>query len=396
MGGGTRLLQVRSVASSWFPVLVVVLVVLMAVGGWATYTAHAAPGSTDEQSERVHWTVAGSFEHSADVTRENPVFDVGETLSNRGTYFTTASPVLDGRFIATYTGAETDLESVSLNATLVTRAVDEETVFWTHERSLQTASASGVASGETTAVEFSLNASALAERQAEIESELGSTPGETESAVVVAITAAGTADGQPAELSTTHRLPISVDGDTYSVGSTQPVRESMTTTEIVSVPREYGPLRSAGGPLLFVAALAALSVLGIARDREALELTPAERRELQFQEDRAAFDEWIVTVRLPEAVHDRPRATADSLADLVDFAIDTDSGVVEDPDTGTFYAVGDELLVAYERPEFAGDSGNDTVGDGGSQSEAPDSDAVKSAAESDSNAARAGETSDSS
>jgi len=38
---------------------------------------------------------------------------------------------------------------------------------------------------------------------------------------------------------------------------------------------------------------------------------------------------------------------------VIDFAIDADTGVIENPDTGLFYAVADELVVVYEPPALA-------------------------------------------
>ena len=352
MSRGTQSLRVRAVASSWFAALVVACVALAALGGFVAYTAHAAPGSTDVASERAHWSVDGEFGHSADVTRQNPVFNVGATLSNRSTYFTNAAPVLDGRYVARYAGATTESASVSVDAALVVRSVGENTVYWTDRQALDDDTAS-VSPGESVTVEFSLNATEVAQRASTIQSGLGSTPGAVETFVAVAVDVEGTADGQPAALSFTHRLPVSVNGDTYAVGPAETSRETMTTTETLTTPREYGLLWSLGGPLLLVLGSGGLAGLALGRQRGALELSVAERRLLQFRDERAEFDEWVVSVRLPAELSERPRAEADSLSDLVDFAIDTDSGVLEDPDTGTFYAVGEELLVAYEPPRLA-------------------------------------------
>jgi hypothetical protein len=355
MGEGTRWLRVRAVVSSWFPVLVAALAVLAVAGGWAAYTAHAAPGTTTQQSEQAHWTVSGEFQHSADVTRENPVFDVGTTLSNRSTYFTTASPVLDGRYVATYSGVGAETASIDLDATLVVRAADEDgnTVYWSDRRPLDETSASEVQSGDSASVAFSLNATQIAQRQSEIQESLGQTPGTIETFVAVDATTEGSVEGQPASLSLTHRLPVSVNGDTYTVGPAATGSKSMTTTETVTVTNDYGPLWSVGGPLLLLGGVGGLALLGVGRHRGAFALAAAEQDLLAFRDERAEFDEWVVRARLPEAVHERPRATAESLSDVVDFAIDSDTAVVEDPDSGTLYAVDDQLLVAYEPPELA-------------------------------------------
>jgi hypothetical protein len=351
MGRGSGWVRVRAFASSSFSVLVVVLLACAAIGGWATMTAHAAPGTDEKLSEEVHWTVTGEFDHSATVTRENPVFDRGTVLADRQTYYLTAAPVLDGEFTAEYASVESTDADLSVDAELVVREVGEDVVYWSERRQLATTE-STVASGEQRAVSFAVNVSDVADRRSEIRDGLGQTPGDLETYVAMAVTAEGTANDAPAELSFTQRLPLSIDGDTYSVESPGQTSEALTTTETVQVERSYGPLWSVGGPALFLVAGGGLVALAFGRRRGLLELSAAERSRLTFQQDRATFDEWIVAVRLPDAVHDLPRADAESLADLVDFAIDTNTGVVEDPDTGTFYAVGDELLVAFEPPDF--------------------------------------------
>lgn len=350
MGEGSGWLRARAIASAWFPVLVVVLVALAAVGGWAAMTAHATPGTIEQRSEQAQWTVTGEFDHSATVTRENPVFERGTELSDRQTYYRTAAPVLDGEFTAEYTSVDASEADLSVDADLVVREVGEDVVYWSERTQLAT-NESTVASGDEHSVSFSVNVSEVAQRRAEIQDGLGQTSGDVETFVAVDVTAAGTADDGPAELSFTHRLPVSIEGDTYAVASPGKASETLTTTETVQVERSYGPLLSVGGPLLFLGASGGLVALAVGRRRGLLALSDEERRRLTFQQDRETFDEWIVEVRLPDAVHDRPRADAESLADLVDFAIDTNTGVIEDPDSGTFYAVGEHVLVAYEPPE---------------------------------------------
>ncbi|SEO81417.1 hypothetical protein SAMN04487948_105289 [Halogranum amylolyticum] len=56
----------------------------------------------------------------------------------------------------------------------------------------------------------------------------------------------------------------------------------------------------------------------------------------------------------PPETLDRPRAEAESLSDLVDFAIDANTGVVESPAGDSFFVVTDECLVTYEPPSVPG------------------------------------------
>lgn len=365
MAEGTTALRVRALVASWFTVLAAVAVALAAVGGAAAYTAHVDPGTTAEQVERTHWRADGGFAHSADVTRENPVFAVGSTLSNRSTYYTGPTPVLDGRYVLTYAGAGAEPASVALDADLLIQSTGEETVYWSNRIALDTVEAESVAHGESVRLGFSLNASRVAERRSSIQQGLGDTQGEVSTFVAVDVTVAGTANGEPANLSFTHRLPISVGGGTYSVGPEEAGTEPVTTTRTVTTPREYGPFWSFGGPLLLLLGVGGLAALVVGRRRDAFGLSAAERDLLAFREERAEFDEWVVRARLStDEFGDRARADAESLEDVVDFAIDAGTGVVEDPDSGLFYAIAEELAVVYEPPALARRELRDADGDG--------------------------------
>lgn len=353
MTEGTNGLRLRAFVASWFAVLAAVAVALAGVGGAVAYTAHVDPGSTTEQVERTHWEADGAFHHAADVTRENPVFPVGTTLSNRSTYYTGPAPVLDGRYVLTYAGAGAEPASVDLSADLVIQSSAEGTVYWSNRTRLDTASGESVAPGESVELGFSLNATEVAERRSKIQEALGETEGQVSTFVAVDATVAGSANGAPANRSFTHRLPVSVSESTYTVGPEESGSEPMTTTRTVPTPREYGPFRSVGGPLLLLVGASGLGVLAVGRHRDRFALSDAERDLLAFREERAEFDEWVVRARLSTEFDDRARADAESLEDVVDFAIDAGTGVVEDPDSGLFYAVAEELVVVYEPPALA-------------------------------------------
>jgi hypothetical protein len=371
MTGETRWLRVRAFAGEWFVVLVVAFAVLAVAGGYAAGTAYAAPGTTAEQQTVEHWAVGGEFEHSATVTRENPVFETGETLEGRSTYFVGASPVLDGTYTVSHSDPTGDAEPVDVTATatLVLESASEGVTYWTDRERLATTEAT-LAPGETEPLAFDMNASRVGQRATEIQEGLGDTAGDVSASVVVAVNATGTVAGSEYPVSYTQSVPLTLGGSTYGVETPDPASEAATTQRTVRVANSYNPLWTVGGPLLLVVGLAGLGALGAASRRDELGLTEAERDYLAFRDDRAEFDEWVVRARLPSAVHDRERADAESLADLVDYAIDADVGVVEDTASGTFYAVTRELVVAYDPPAepdvaspFGDDAGERTTDD---------------------------------
>ena len=378
MREGTTRLRLRALLDSWFPVLVVVVVAIGALGGWATVTAHATPGTVETTQEETAWSVDGSFEHSAEVTRENPVFPTGTTLTDRSTYFVGVSPELDGTFTARYDSSGSGQGEITMESRLVHRATEEETVFWTSSTDLTSTDGVVLGPGETETLEFSVNASRANDQRENITAALGGSPGELETYVAVDVSASSTGTTGSSSLSYTATLPVTLSGGTYSVGSPTSTSEQVTYTTTETVPREYGPLMRLGGPLVLLVGLIGLAGLGIVRVRdEQLALTPEEREFLEYRQQRNEFDEWVVRAELPESMFSRETTKADSFEDIVDFAIDSDVAVIEEPSRGQFYAVTPDLLVTYRPPEPLDDASNEAPEpeeiDDGSSDEAEES-----------------------
>jgi len=360
---GTRL-RVRAVLSDRFSVVLAVCLVVAAVGAGLVYTTHVDPGTETETRTVSSLTVESEYAYSAEVTRPNPVFATGTVLDDRNTFFTRISPELDVEVATRYAAPSAEDVTVEMRSTLVLRNVGEEgTVYWRETEPLATETASSVAPDETVTAAFDLNGSAVDARVASIDEQLGASPGETETLVRTDIAVDGTVGGVPTTRSQTVDMTIDRAGETYTVDDPGLQSDTTEQTQEVTVERSYGLLRSVGGPTLLLVGLAAGGGLWYARRKSNLELTAAEREYLSYRDDRSEFDEWITALRLPASVHDRPEAKASSLRDLVDFAIDNDTGVVEDPTTGCFHAVAGECVYTY-RPPHAGSDDGTTAPDG--------------------------------
>jgi hypothetical protein len=360
-------LRLRALLAEQFALVVTVLVVLAAVGGFATYTAYVEPGTTTEERVVSTWETTGSFDHSATVVEENPVFPVGSTLRNRSVYFTRLAPGFNGTYVFGYrtTGdgeltAEVDLALVTRSSASDGTGADSG-VLWETRRSLGETRTTTLGSGERAAVPFSFNASAVEQRRDRIARQLGTSSGTVETVVQATVDVSGTVNGERIEDSRTHTLPLAFESSTYRVGAVQEPTTRVEITQPVTVPQEYGPLWTVGGPGLVLVSLGGLAGLGVVRSRRQLGLTDAERRWLRYREDRSEFDEWITAFSLPDEAFDRPRAEAASLGDLVDFAIDTDGGVVESPGGSEYLVVGEEFLYTYTAPQPPEPNGETTT-----------------------------------
>ncbi|PGF17254.1 hypothetical protein CP556_14875 [Natrinema sp. CBA1119] len=152
-------------------------------------------------------------------------------------------------------------------------------------------------------------------------------------------------------------LSISIDSALYRVTtpSEQTTQYGEQTNSVTAVSSTPAPYR-VGGPLALLIAVGGLGSLGFLQSSGCLSLSDSELMWLAFHDDREDFDDWITTIRLPDEAFDRPRAEADSLASLVDLAIDTDNSVIEDPDEDGYYVIHDEYLYTYVPPAADNDS----------------------------------------
>ncbi|WP_423996510.1 DUF5305 domain-containing protein [Halorubrum trapanicum] len=346
-----RRLRLRAVLNAQSTAILVACLLLVAVGAGLAYTTHVDPGTETERRTVSSLTVESEYRHSATVTEPNAVFETGTELDGRDTYFTRVAPELDVNVATSYAAPTAENVTVEVDSALVIRNVGEEgTVYWRETEPLASETVSNVAPGEPVNASFTLNSTAIDGRVASIEEELGASPGETETFVTTEVAVDGSIGGVPTASTQTVDMTITHGGDTYSVDEPGVQSDTTERTEPVTVEREYGVLRSFGGPLLLLVGLVGAGGIGYATREYDLALTDAEREYLSYRDDRSEFAEWITTFRLPASVHDRPTAEAGSLRDLVDFAIDNDTGVVEDPETGAFHAVAGEFLYTYRPP----------------------------------------------
>jgi hypothetical protein len=367
-------LRIRAVLSSHGQTLVVVFLLLGIAGGWMTYSTVFAPGTETTEQVANSWTYGQSFEHEATVATENDVYPVGRTLENRSTYFRSITPELAGTHVTKYTGEQGNV-TATVTLSLVLRGVDggsrtaDASVIWATNRQLDRRVVTGLSPGERVTSSFTIDVDAVTNETARIREQLGSNTGEREVLVRAVTEFEGQVNGDRVDRTSNATLAIEPQGSTYEVSETGSDRETVTQTAQIEVERSYGFLRTALGPILLVGGFGGAGGLALARRKNLVELSNAELDRLSYLDDREQFDEWISQIALPAAAFDLPEAEAASLGALVDFAIDTDNGVVESPDEAAFYVVHDGYLYTYRPPVL------DEELDSGSPGEEPTFDA---------------------
>lgn len=349
-----QLFQAKTLLSDNFGLVLGVLIVLSLTGGYITYTTHVEPGTEIQEYEESSWSSTAQYTHQAEVRRPTTVFNEGQILQNRGSYFRNVSPLLNGTFYYQYTataGGELQLET---DHTLILRSVDgdeDETVeYWRIERPLNQSVHESVSPGERIHAPFHINVSSVAEEISRIEEELGGTPGEKEILVKSQVQASGTRNDIAVNDVWSYEKKIQTSGNVYTVETEGPYTESGEQIGTTTVVKSFGPLRTLGGPTLIVLPLLAVVGLGIARWRGALAVSEQEREWLSHAATHEEFEEWISTGTVSTELIPSRQIAVETLEGLVDIAIDSNRRVIQDPHRGQYLVLLEEIAYTYESP----------------------------------------------
>lgn len=346
-------LKLRGLLDRRFTVIVALLVLLAAVGGWAAYTAHVDPGEQTKEQVISTVSVSGSYDHGATIREQNPAFENGTRLSERAIYPLEAAPQLDGAYAFSYGAASASDVSVEIQQTVTVRNVQEETIIWSDQLDSRTVTVKNVEPGEQVTVPLNIDVNGVQQRIERIEQSLGTLPGSYKIIVETRPVLSGTVNGQPQTLSRSEAFAVTLDRNVYEVTSDAAGVTETPQTETITTTRERGPLMGIGGPLGMI--VAALAMLGLVwgRNTKNLTLTAEERAWLDYHDDRTEFDEWITQVKLPSDTRNGVKARAASLQDLVDISMDMDAPVMEDLLTGDFFVTDGEQIYRYSPPKLA-------------------------------------------
>jgi len=353
---GKRGRRIRAVLDGQFWLVVGVLGVLVVGGGYVTYDAYTDPGVHVEQRPGTSAEFAGEFTHRATVQSPNPVFATGETLENREAYFSRLTPRLNGTFIYTYDASRSGDLQVDVDLELRIRSIggaSEEgqgLEYWSVTRRVNDTEAASLSPDEEVRVTFSRNVTELFNETRLIDERVGGTPGTKEVRLVAVVDTEGEINGQSVTRTNEYPIRFRDDDSIYRVDDPGRVVNTTSTNRTVTVQNTVGPLRKGGAPLVFVLGLVGAISLGIARYRNGIELTDAERSYMAYEQSRAEFDDWITTARLDPETFASERIEVETLDGLVDVAIDSDRRVLQDVATDTCYCRVDGLVYRYEPP----------------------------------------------
>lgn len=140
-------------------------------------------------------------------------------------------------------------------------------------------------------------------------------------------------------------------GNSTSVPVSVSARITASTDSVPpSVPKRSGPLRTLGGPLLFLLSILGILAMGVLEHGGSLSLSDWERAELDYLDSRAEYDDYITRGTPSSDLLELPTVKTKDLEALVDLAIDTDNRVIENPDQNQHMVVDSDVVFVYNPP----------------------------------------------
>lgn len=364
----------------FLPIVGLLLVVAL-LGGAIAYQTHAVTAYETEEEVVSSWSETTTVSHQAQVVRPNLVFDPNRIVANQPAYFTQLSPELQGVHQYRFQASDEGSVDVDRTASLRIRSVDGDGApYWQRTELLAEDRVAGVSPGEAARMSVDLNVTDAVREIERTEASIGSSIGRSEIAIVFDTTVRGTVNGE--SIATAHRdsLVLRPDDATYRVEASEGNSGSYERTEEFSVPVVYGPIRSYGPFFLIGGAI--LSAVGLASVRHWRGIGPSEETIalVEWQAERAAFEEWISRASVPDDALRGSAIELDSLEAVVDVAIDTRNRVFEDVTRDAFYVLDDDRHYVYvpeilsAEPEPLSEAGGDDtreVGHSGAEAGEP-------------------------
>ena len=342
-------LRIRAVLEKWSGVLLAVLLILAAVGGWWSYQVHATQDIEREEVVVEQWSESTAYEHSAVITNDSLVFEEGQRVRDRPVYYVNLTRELDVTYAYEHT-AETGSVNVTTDVRLQYRGVEGDTVLWQYAEPLASGRDTGVTNEANHTVDAGVEIDSVFETIRTIEQQLGAA-GTIEIRIVAASSVNGTLAGQPVSETYESTMPMTVNPQTFRVLEMNTVDESGQRTETVERTVDPGTGEAIGSLLLALLGAGGAAGLFVAQRSGYTTVSPDEREILEIHQQEQEFSEWITRGTFPSERDYEATVLVDDLEGLVDVAIDTNKRVIKDEQLGVSTVLDGDFAYLYVRPD---------------------------------------------
>ncbi len=336
--------QVASAISKYYIVFAVILIALAGIGGFWLYQNSQTELAT-RNVKQTAYIYEGGFQHSAEVTEPNELWQVGAILNNRPAYFLSITPELETNFRFNLYQASAVQADARVDTELVISTVRDQMEYWKETRYLEGDVFSLQERSST--LNITLNLPQIKERIENIQENIGYRGGSTNVKLISTVEIDGRIEGNDVEISETYEMPLNL-GETIvtlspNISRTQEVTETITR-EVEVKPTLFERLYPS---ILLAASLIALGFVTLEKRR----INESELTLLKKQQELNEFKEWISRGKLPE-IDSKTTVKMNSLEDLVDTSVDMNRRVIYDEERNIHFFIHENYLYTYEPEEY--------------------------------------------
>ncbi|QZA88489.1 DUF5305 domain-containing protein [Salinarchaeum sp. IM2453] len=358
-------LRMKSVIDQWFLPIVVICLLLVAAGGFLVYTGVADPGESEEQEVVASAQYDSSFDYSVVVDEDveiegETVFRAGERQpSGQSFYLRDVGTTVEGSLDINTDANEFENFSLAQDPEVVVslEGTSDGQQIWDVKSEIEDHTTE--VGDDEASIEFEFDVTDIEDRISDAEGAVGGAV-DVEAEVLVSTTVAGSLDGEERFVEETGSIDVDIGTTTFELDADHEVSPEPGVTanpgqiqivELTTTTESPSYIQGMLGVLLIVGGLGGIGIAGISFRTMDLPPSKEEQSWLEYQSDRDEFDEWITQIELSETDREHPTAEAETLADLVDFAIDTNNSVMYDPADETYSVVHDETRYVFTPPE---------------------------------------------
>lgn len=288
------------------------------------------------------YTHYGNYEYTAPVTKSNPLYAIGTELGmTQPAYFFSVSPTLDASF--TYTLEATDSADLAVNrktmivATAMGSADGQKKIYWQKKFPIQNVEAEQIQNGATLTHQFTLDIPDINSMVKQVQEQLQYTQ-DTTIEIITYVTYEGEINGKSVSGVKEFPMPLITSSSYYQLPEKLSSQETIDTYELQRIPVDPS-FSSTAPPLILLLITFGLLVSLVIGKKRCTVIGQPHIKELEREREYEQFAEWISTGSLLSDIQQYQHIRINSLQDLVDVAIDTNSRVIKDTDNEMYFVI---------------------------------------------------------
>lgn len=342
-------LKLKNFIIKKFGIFVLVFGIMMISSGICTYDAYRVAGYEVQEKLVSSYTQYGVYTYTVPVTEANPLYTKGTTLEmGKPAYFLTVSPTVDVSFMYRLESTGSADVNVEREIMIVAKskkvAGEKEKIFWQKEFPLKSEGFDKIKNGEMVTSNFSLNISEIQTMVKGMQDHLKYSQDATIE-VVTHVNYDGKINGEDVEGTKEFTMPLLIASSYYQIPEELEFSEETNTYKKFRVKKDPSLSTLKTPLLLFLFSIVLIGIILPFMNISAVEPTYIEK--LEKERRYSSFKEFISKGKLPEKRGSLLEVEISSLQELIDAAIDTNSRVIYDQESETYFMLHNNALYTF-------------------------------------------------